>query len=850
MYFATLALVLGGVSYVAPKFFGQVAHATNTWSVNASSDDSQCVSTKLCATIQAAIDAANPNDTILVSGTFGSTDAYTVYNVKKAITIRGVNTGSDKAKVFGTFLLYVDGVTIDNLSITNKGVSHPDKNAINLLGKQVTITNNDFSLGNGTGGVANGVVIWPYGSNAVSLNITGNTFTGYNLTVPGWSSTALFVAEEINATPFIGAPMSTTLVVPNEESFANGNTYINNSYDYVHQNWGSGGNWSYSRVSNSAGLTDAIDNSAADATILMAGNYTYTTTGQIVISKNLTITGADKATTIINPNYDTPASGDARGWFLVPAGITFNISNVTLDGAGHQIGAGIYYWGNGTVNNCNITGIKYNESTDYLGRGVFIKGNVNVTNSTFTNIGRDGIQYYGGSGTASGNTYTGKGAGDWLDYAFDIDNGAIVTIKDNIISNNTGVSLKTPIKYSSAAIEVATAYGPGAQATITGNNVTGNTIGIAVVQGGSDKVIVQANNNNLSGNSEAAIETFDTTNSVDATNNWWGDSSGPYDNKTLSNTPNYNNPSGKGDAVTPYVDYRSWYTDAGMTTLSSADPTTEAAFGETTTDATVNGTNGDYDASNTSFWWGTSPAGSFTSAVDPSSQLGDWSHHDTGLGAKSASALFSYALTGLTLNTTYYYVAWSEVDGIWYPGEVKSFTTTSIPDTTPPVITLTGSSSILINVGETFTDPGSTTDDSSNVKVSGSVNTAVAGVYVLSYNSVDAAGNPAKTVSRTVTVKAADVVPVVVATTDGISLGGANTTSTAPADTAVLGSQTTSDSASAVKGSTDTKNTNPAPSVGFFASTSFGIYNWILITIGALALAGAGWWAFTIRRRG
>jgi len=76
-------------------------------------------------------------------------------------------------------------------------------------------------------------------------------------------------------------------------------------------------------------------------------------------------------------------------------------------------------------------------------------------------------------------------------------------------------------------------------------------------------------------------------------------------------------------------------------------------------------------------------------------------------------------------------------------------------------------SSGTLTVGDTFTDAGATaTDDvggdiSSDVVVSGAVDTATAGLYTRTYTVEDAAGNTAS-VSRIVTVKA----PVeVVATT-------------------------------------------------------------------------------------
>jgi len=84
----------------------------------------------------------------------------------------------------------------------------------------------------------------------------------------------------------------------------------------------------------------------------------------------------------------------------------------------------------------------------------------------------------------------------------------------------------------------------------------------------------------------------------------------------------------------------------------------------------------------------------------------------------------------------------------------------SVPDTTPPVITLTGSSTINLTVGDTFTEPGATaTDDmdgniTSSITTTGTVNTSTAGTYIIYYTVSDAAGNIAQ-VNRTVIVSAA-----------------------------------------------------------------------------------------------
>ena len=78
------------------------------------------------------------------------------------------------------------------------------------------------------------------------------------------------------------------------------------------------------------------------------------------------------------------------------------------------------------------------------------------------------------------------------------------------------------------------------------------------------------------------------------------------------------------------------------------------------------------------------------------------------------------------------------------------------PDTTAPVITLTGDSTVNVELGSgTYTDAGATTDDGvTSVVTTGTVDTNTAGTYTITYSATDAAGNSATQVTRTVVVAA------------------------------------------------------------------------------------------------
>lgn len=286
---------------------------------------------------------------------------------------------------------------------------------------------------------------------------------------------------------------------------------------------------------------------------------TYIESGQIVIDKDLSITGAGMGTSIVKTDQNTGTSGDARGWFLVNAGVTFNLSELTLDGSGFLIWQAIRHLGKGAIDQVEFKNIKYQVSgSPYNGNAIAAFGsadmNVHVTNSIFSEIGRVGVIYFGAGITGSdfhNNTYVGKGVGDWIDYMLDISAGAIVDVENCEVSNNKGVANSDGS--TSAGILVTTYFGAGTTATVSNCDIHDNTTGIAVGFDASDVSDVTANSNKIYDNENGVSSTAPI---VDAADNYWGDATGP-----LHAT---HNTCGAGNEVTDFVDFYQWWANEAM----------------------------------------------------------------------------------------------------------------------------------------------------------------------------------------------------------------------------------------------------------------------------------------------
>ena len=247
-------------------------------------------------------------------------------------------------------------------------------------------------------------------------------------------------------------------------------------------------------------------------TIYVHGGLPYvegSQASQIVINKNVNIIGDGSGTTTIQPAGDSAEYSDnnpLEGWWLIESGDTLNLSGVTLDGSGHKISAALWTVGNVTVTATHFENIGYLPSADYDGQGITAHTNaqVSVSGCAFDNIGRIGVFLKGPGvvGVINNNVYNGKGAGNWIDNAVEVSQGAHATIVSNTVQFCRGVADDGS---TSTGIQVSTYYGGGTTAKLDSNVITENTDGVDVGYSTPDTSQVLLQNNDLRSNDNTAI---------------------------------------------------------------------------------------------------------------------------------------------------------------------------------------------------------------------------------------------------------------------------------------------------------------------------------------------------------
>jgi hypothetical protein len=182
-------------------------------------------------------------------------------------------------------------------------------------------------------------------------------------------------------------------------------------------------------------LRQAIADAIAGEDITFADNVTGTitlTTGQLSISKNLTITGPDADILTISGN-------NASRVFYVGVGATVTISGLTIAN-GYTDGSGGGICNNdGTValNNCTMSG----NNAYWNGGGIYNNGTVVLNNCTVSDntayIGDGGgISNDGGTATLTNCTISGNAAG-WGGGGGIYNANGTVTLNNSTVSDNT-----------------------------------------------------------------------------------------------------------------------------------------------------------------------------------------------------------------------------------------------------------------------------------------------------------------------------------------------------------------------------------------------------------------------------
>lgn len=220
----------------------------------------------------------------------------------------------------------------------------------------------------------------------------------------------------------------------------------------------------------------SIDNTGTGANSLTLGAGTFTETASTHISDNLLITGAGQGNTIITKDFHTSSGGNNRHWFRVNSGQTADFKDLTIDGAGKRTTQAVRFEGQGSVEDVTFSNINYRAAVDNKGVAVAAVGDgvVNITDVTMTNIGRNGVNY--NSANAAGSvvdnlTYTGKGAGTYINNGVNVNNTNNVIIRNSTFTDAIGTA-----DPAIASAGVAVSGSSGVQ--ILGNEM--NNVGVGV----------------------------------------------------------------------------------------------------------------------------------------------------------------------------------------------------------------------------------------------------------------------------------------------------------------------------------------------------------------------------------
>lgn len=279
---------------------------------------------------------------------------------------------------------------------------------------------------------------------------------------------------------------------------------------------------------NNITIKDSVFNHNGDRAALGRGNGIEIRTATDGSIRNVTIDPTEASN---NNDHGAFVSAARNVGNVLVENNTFNNNDRNRD----TVGDGVQITANedlsqitvrGTTTNSNYGGIRVGAAGRQIAQGITIENNTangNVKEGVSLVAGRDLI-----GGAVSGNRLGGNGIGVYMEAVV---RGTNLSITDNKIvgANGTGVGIQLK----------------ATNVTITGNDVRNNATGLLVHKAAGSA----ANNNNIARNEAFGVDASALApgESFDATNNWWGEPSGP---KAVDN------PGGIGDRVSQKVNYK------------------------------------------------------------------------------------------------------------------------------------------------------------------------------------------------------------------------------------------------------------------------------------------------------
>jgi len=306
-------------------------------------------------------------------------------------------------------------------------------------------------------------------------------------------------------------------------------------------------------------------------TITITNAEFFTNGGSAPIgSGNGIIMVGDKMSTI-DINNSTSSRNDDHGVLLTSTNDLSDttVSDSTFEGNDRNqdsVGAGVFFDSTDDMDSVSATNIVSNGNAS--GVRFDVKGqngrDLIVRDSTINDNDNEGI-FVDGTDDISGVEFTGN----------------------TLERNATGIVVRSVDRGSDTLIDSNTIIGDNGQGTgisieavgvvVTNNSIRKNATGIAARRSENGAV----NNNNIARNEDFGIDTsgLKPGEVLDATNNWWGEPSGPK---------NSSNPNGLGDRVSTKTTYDPWLGQPAVATdvnfqITAFDVPDTAALGDSVT---------------------------------------------------------------------------------------------------------------------------------------------------------------------------------------------------------------------------------------------------------------------------